>query len=97
MKQNGVLVELCCFIQPLHSPPFHLSNLSFFFYFYDISDQFMTFYVGILIAGSYDNRVNVTPRFLINVINANSKVKPVDIGQTLVNLSRHLENLVNNH
>jgi hypothetical protein len=34
------------------------------------------------------------PRFLISVIDANdrsNRVKPVDIGQTLVNLGHHLE------
>jgi hypothetical protein len=39
------------------------------------------------------------PRFLISVINANDRiswVKPADIGQTMVNLGHHLENLVNN-
>jgi hypothetical protein len=38
------------------------------------------------------------PRFLISVINANDRiswVKPADIGQTLVNLGHHLENLAN--
>jgi hypothetical protein len=40
------------------------------------------------------------PRFLISVINANDRinwVKPADVGQTMVNLGHHLENLVNNH
>jgi hypothetical protein len=39
------------------------------------------------------------PRFLISVINANDRitwVKLSDIGQTMVNLGHHLENLVNN-
>jgi hypothetical protein len=39
------------------------------------------------------------PKFLISVINANNRiswVKPTDIGQTMVNLGHHLENLVNN-
>jgi hypothetical protein len=39
------------------------------------------------------------PRFLISVINANDRislVKPTDIGQNMVNLGHHLENLVNN-
>jgi hypothetical protein len=38
------------------------------------------------------------PGFLISIINANDRinwVKPVDIGQTLVNLGHHLENRVN--
>jgi hypothetical protein len=38
-------------------------------------------------------------RFLISVINANDRiswVKPADIGQTMVNLGHHLENLVSN-
>jgi hypothetical protein len=43
----------------------------------------------------------VTPQFfLISIINANHRfkqVKHVEIGQTLVNLGHHLENLVNNH
>jgi hypothetical protein len=40
------------------------------------------------------------PRFLISVINANgriSRVKPADIGQTLVDLGHHPENIANNH
>jgi hypothetical protein len=37
------------------------------------------------------------PRFLISIITANDRVKPVDSSQTLVNLGHHLENLVNNH
>jgi hypothetical protein len=39
------------------------------------------------------------PRFLISAINANariSEVKPTEIGQTMVNLGHHLENLANN-
>jgi hypothetical protein len=39
------------------------------------------------------------PRFLIIIINANDRiswVKPADIGQTMVNLGHHLENLVSN-
>jgi hypothetical protein len=39
------------------------------------------------------------PRFLISVTNANDQiswVKPADIGQTMVNLGHHLENLINN-
>jgi hypothetical protein len=39
------------------------------------------------------------PKFLISLISANDRinwVKPVDIGQTLVNLGQHLENLANN-
>jgi hypothetical protein len=40
------------------------------------------------------------PRFLISIISANDRinwVKPADVGQTLVNLGHHLENLVNNN
>jgi hypothetical protein len=39
-------------------------------------------------------------RFLISIISAIdriSRVKPADVGQTLVNLGHHLENLTNNH
>jgi hypothetical protein len=38
------------------------------------------------------------PRFLISIISANDRiswVKPADIGQTMVNLGHHPENLVN--
>jgi hypothetical protein len=38
--------------------------------------------------------------FIISIISANDRIKRVehvDIGQTLVNLGHHLENLVNNH
>jgi hypothetical protein len=40
------------------------------------------------------------PRFLISIISANdriSRVKPADVGQTMVNLGHHLENLTNNN
>jgi hypothetical protein len=39
------------------------------------------------------------PRFLFSIINENRRfswVKPADIGQTMVNLGHHLENLANN-
>jgi hypothetical protein len=40
------------------------------------------------------------PGFLISVINTNDRiswVKPVGVGQTMVNLGRHFKYLVNDH
>jgi hypothetical protein len=48
----------------------------------------------------FSHGVGMTPQVLISAIYANDRinwVKPIDVGQTTVNLSHHLENLVKNH